>query len=106
MLTVLETNDTIHSYFYILVYSYVYALTVPTCRELQAAMVAGELPFSVAILNASLVPSLFALHVAAHKSLLADSRNALRTRSLYTEVIYNISGSKHVRHGCHHVLVG
>ena len=59
-------------------------------------MIAGDFPVETAMFNAALVPSIFALHVAAHKALVARARGALRTRSPYTELICNISGTRHV----------
>lgn len=50
-----------------------------------------------AIINAALVPDLFAVHLSAHKALQASSRASLRTRSLHAELVFGISGSKHVR---------
>lgn len=62
-------------------------------------MIAGDFPVETAMFNAALVPSVFALHVAAHKALVARARGALRTRSPYTELICNISGTRHVGRG-------
>ena len=42
------------------------------------------------------VPATFPVLAAAHKALLAQSRNSLATRTLHSELIYNYSGSKHV----------
>jgi hypothetical protein len=38
----------------------------------------------------------FAVHLAAHKSLLSQAAGALATKTLQTELIHNLSGSKHV----------
>lgn len=38
----------------------------------------------------------FPLHVAAHKALTAQARGKLATTSLHTELVFNMSGSKHV----------
>lgn len=45
----------------------------------------------------SQVPDLLIVQVAAQKALAAKSRGLLRTRSLHAELVYNLSGSKHVR---------
>lgn len=42
------------------------------------------------------VPATFPVLAAAHKALLAHSRDSLSTRTLHSELIYNYSGSKHV----------
>lgn len=41
----------------------------------------------------------FPLHVAAHKALTAQARGRLATTSLHTELVFNMSGSKHVSAG-------
>ncbi|MEW5319902.1 MAG: hypothetical protein WDW38_011017 [Sanguina aurantia] len=38
----------------------------------------------------------FPLHVAAHKALTAQARGRLATTSLHTELVFNMSGSKHI----------
>ena len=60
-------------------------------------MLAGTLSPECCLINAELVPELRVLHVAAHKALVARRRGTLRTRSLHSELIFNLSGSKHVR---------
>jgi EKC/KEOPS complex subunit CGI121/TPRKB len=42
------------------------------------------------------VPDVFPVLAAAHKSLLSKARESLTTRTLHSELVYNISGSKHV----------
>lgn len=42
------------------------------------------------------VPDLLCLQAAAAKSLTAESRVAMTTQSLHSELVYNMSGSKHV----------
>lgn len=56
----------------------------------------GTLQPEAAILNAALVPDLFAVHLAALKALQAAARGQLKTRSLHAEVVFGVSGSKHV----------
>ncbi|KAK2078549.1 hypothetical protein QBZ16_003389 [Prototheca wickerhamii] len=46
---------------------------VSNSKQLQEAMIAGDFPVETAMFNAALVPSIFALHVAAHKALIAES---------------------------------
>lgn len=59
-------------------------------------MLEGTLEYEAAIMNAAVVPSLFAVHLAAHHALLSKQRGSLRTRSLHSELVCNLSGSKHV----------
>ncbi len=56
----------------------------------------GTLRPEAALIRASMLPDLFCLHVAAHKALLAQQRGKLTTRSLHSELVFNLSGSKHV----------
>ncbi|KAE8804383.1 GDP-mannose-dependent alpha-mannosyltransferase [Hordeum vulgare] len=72
-------------------------LTMPDeCRELLDLMQSGKLEPEAAFLNASLVPDVFPVLAAAHKALLSKSREALTTRTLHSELVYNCSGSKHI----------
>ncbi|XP_052311789.1 uncharacterized protein LOC18102110 [Populus trichocarpa] len=63
--------------------------------ELLDSMQAGKLEPEVAFLNASLIPDVFPLLAAAHKTLIA-SRDSLATRTFHSELVYNYSGSKHI----------
>ena len=47
-------------------------------------------------MNAAVVPDLFPLRVAAHRALASLVGGALRTRSIHTELVFNLSGSRHV----------
>lgn len=69
---------------------------VTNSRELLQAVQSGSLEPDFALFNASLVPDIFPLLVAAHKTLLALARSSLVTRTLHSELIYNFSGSKHI----------
>ncbi|XP_008800781.1 EKC/KEOPS complex subunit TPRKB [Phoenix dactylifera] len=69
---------------------------VTNSKELLDAMRAGRLEPEVALLNASLIPDVFPVLAAAHKALLAKSRESLSTRTLHSELVYNYSGSKHI----------
>ncbi|KAF2297783.1 hypothetical protein GH714_002805 [Hevea brasiliensis] len=64
--------------------------------ELLDSMQAGTLEPEVALLNASLIPDVFPVLAAAHKTLTAKSRDSLTTRTLHSELVYNYSGSKHI----------
>ncbi|MBA0822639.1 hypothetical protein Goarm_019427 [Gossypium armourianum] len=59
-------------------------------------MQAGTLDPEVAFLNASLIPDVFPVLAAAHKTLISKSRESLTTRTLHSELVYNYSGSKHI----------
>ncbi|ERN09775.1 hypothetical protein AMTRI_Chr08g159570 [Amborella trichopoda] len=65
-------------------------------KELLESMQAGTLEPEVAFLNASLIPDVFPVLAAAHKTILAKSRDMLTTRTLHSELVYNYSGSKHI----------
>ncbi|XWS68018.1 hypothetical protein CRYUN_Cryun04dG0054300 [Craigia yunnanensis] len=56
----------------------------------------GKLDPEIAFLNASLIPDVFPVLAAAHKTLIAKSRESLTTRTLRSELVYDYSGSKHV----------
>ncbi|PIN06057.1 Cell growth regulatory protein CGR11 [Handroanthus impetiginosus] len=42
------------------------------------------------------IPDVFPVLAAAHRTLIAKSRESLTTRSLHSELVYNYSGSKHI----------
>ncbi|KAH0977575.1 hypothetical protein GBA52_027294 [Prunus armeniaca] len=69
---------------------------VTNSKELLDSMQSGTLDPEVAFLNASLIPDVFPLLAAAHKTLVAKSRESLTTRTLHSELVYNYSGSKHI----------
>jgi len=47
------------------------------------------------------IPDIFPVLAAAHKTLVAKSRDTLTTRTLHSELVYNYSGSKHVIMYCY-----
>ncbi|XP_048128922.1 EKC/KEOPS complex subunit Tprkb isoform X1 [Rhodamnia argentea] len=69
---------------------------VTNSKELLDSMQAGTLEPEVALLNALLIPDIFPVLAAAHKTLLSNSRGSLTTRTLHSELVYNYSGSKHI----------
>ncbi|KAK7325307.1 hypothetical protein VNO77_29467 [Canavalia gladiata] len=69
---------------------------VTNSKELLESMQAGTLEPEVAFLNALLIPDIFPFLAAAHKTLVAKSRDSLTTRTLHSELVYNYSGSKHI----------
>ncbi|PIN10396.1 Cell growth regulatory protein CGR11 [Handroanthus impetiginosus] len=69
---------------------------VTNSKELLDLMQAGTLEPELALLNASLIPDVFPLLAAAHKTLISKSQGSLTTRTLHSELVYNYSGSKHI----------
>lgn len=69
---------------------------VSNSRELLGSIQAGTLEPEVALLNASLIPNVFPVLAAAYNALIANSRATLTTRTLYSELVFNYSGSKHI----------
>ncbi|XP_059647789.1 uncharacterized protein LOC132294079 [Cornus florida] len=69
---------------------------VTNSKELLDSMQAGTLEPEVAFLNASLIPDVFPVLAASHKTILSKSRESLKTRTLHSELVYNYSGSKHI----------
>ncbi|KAL9415148.1 hypothetical protein AB3S75_043426 [Citrus x aurantiifolia] len=69
---------------------------VTNSKELLDSMQGGTLEPEAAFLNASLIPDVFPVLAAAHKTLIAKSRESLTTRTPHSELVYNYSGSKHI----------
>ncbi|XP_010107944.2 EKC/KEOPS complex subunit Tprkb isoform X1 [Morus notabilis] len=69
---------------------------VTNSKELLESMQARTLEPEVAFLNASLIPDVFPVLAAAHKTLVSKLRESLTTRTLHSELVYNYSGSKHI----------
>ncbi|KAK4269503.1 hypothetical protein QN277_022652 [Acacia crassicarpa] len=69
---------------------------VTNSKELLEGMQTATLEPEVAFLNALLIPDIFPVLAAAHKTLVAKSRDSLTTRTLHAELVYNYSGSKHI----------
>lgn len=59
----------------------------------------GALDPEAAVIDATLLPDLLVLHASAHKALKAQQRGTLRTKTVHTELVFGLSGSKHVS-GC------
>lgn len=86
---------------------------VSNASELKEQVLKGLFKPECSLINASLVPDALVLRAAAHKAAAAQQRGALRTRSVHAELVFNLSGSKHIgetlgRYGigpdCRHVL--
>eukprot|EP00240_Pyramimonas_obovata_P007390 CAMPEP_0118935438 /NCGR_PEP_ID=MMETSP1169-20130426/15644_1 /TAXON_ID=36882 /ORGANISM="Pyramimonas obovata, Strain CCMP722" /LENGTH=173 /DNA_ID=CAMNT_0006878479 /DNA_START=94 /DNA_END=615 /DNA_ORIENTATION=+ len=77
-------------------------LTVLTFKDvtnsgvLLKQIIAGNLGVEASFFNASLIPDITPIIAAANKALFAESRGKLVTRTLYSEIIFNVSGSKHI----------
>ncbi|CAI8611775.1 unnamed protein product [Vicia faba] len=71
-------------------------IDVSNSKELLESMQAGTLEPEVAFLNASLIPDIFPVLAAAHKTLVTKSHDSFITRTLHSELVYNYSGSKHI----------
>ncbi|KAE8679986.1 protein CYPRO4-like [Hibiscus syriacus] len=56
-------------------------------KELLDSMQAGTLNHEVAFLNASLIPDVFPVLAATHKTLISKSRESLTTRTLHSNSI-------------------
>ncbi|XP_050228747.1 uncharacterized protein LOC126677969 [Mercurialis annua] len=71
-------------------------IDVTNSKDLLESMQAGTMEPEVALVNASLIPDVFPVLAAAHKTLIAKSRDSLTTKTLHSELVYNCSGSKHI----------
>ncbi|CAJ2661464.1 unnamed protein product [Trifolium pratense] len=91
MKVMMNVNGTSSSSLYLALYT-----DVTNSKELLETMQAGTLDPELAFLNASLIPDIFPLLAAAHKTLVLKSRDSLTTRTLHSELVYNYSGSKHI----------
>lgn len=72
---------------------------VTNAGEIHAKLLDRSLEPELALINPSKVQSVFALHLAAHKSVAAHEREALATHTLHSEVVFNLSGLKHITEG-------
>ena len=62
--------------------------------EIRGKLMKGQI--DATIMNAELIPDLFQIYVAANKACLSDSYGKKLTRTIHTEVLYNLSPSKSV----------
>ena len=72
---------------------------VTNAKDVLDKLLARTLEPEVALVNPRPIQSLFALRLAAHKALASRERNALTTRTLHSELVYNLSASKHITEG-------
>ncbi|GIL43906.1 hypothetical protein Vafri_1493 [Volvox africanus] len=64
-------------------------------KAVRAAIRDSSMP-EFAYINAAVVVDPFLVHLAGYRALTAESSGRLNTKSLHTELIYDISGTKHV----------
>ena len=69
---------------------------VSNSAELQQQLTEGALDPACALFNASLVPSVFTVLQAAAKAAHSSDRQSLRTRSVHSEIVFNLAGSRHI----------
>eukprot|EP00798_Chlamydomonas_sp_ICE-L_P028840 gene28840-32029_t len=69
---------------------------VKNVKDIRAKLIAGELTPDFAFLHAPAISDLFSIHVGAHKALTGETRGTMSARSLHAELIFCISGSKHI----------
>ncbi|XP_071450688.1 EKC/KEOPS complex subunit TPRKB-like [Hetaerina americana] len=67
---------------------------VRNAKQLKEMVVAGEL--KCCMIKPSLILDPFQVAVAAHKAVLNENDQRMTTRSVFTEVIYNLSVSKNI----------
>jgi len=68
---------------------------VTNAEEILSKLLAGEL--NAALINPTMVYSLYVLQIAAHKALFSESYNSLATKSIHSELVYNLSGSRNMK---------
>ncbi|GFR39867.1 hypothetical protein Agub_g367 [Astrephomene gubernaculifera] len=68
---------------------------VKNAKEVRATIADASKP-EFAYMNASLIVDPFVVQLAAQRALAAESAGRLVTKSLHTELLYGISGTKHV----------
>lgn len=56
----------------------------------------GALDHDLALMNAVVVPDVFPLQLAAYRALHAQHAGRLQSRSLHSELVFGLSGSKHI----------
>lgn len=68
---------------------------VENTSEARKLLFSGDLPDTL-LVKACLIPSPLVVAVAANKSALAQQRGNMRTRSVQTETLFNLSSSKNI----------
>lgn len=71
---------------------------VTNAEELGQLIVGGKVPVRTSLVNAKLVPALLPLYVAGDKTLRSlKTDKGIVTRTLGSELVYNLAASKHIR---------
>lgn len=66
-------------------------------REIRQLVLSAQVNPEFAFINAAALAGLLPLRLAAHKALTYAARGRLVSKTLHSELVYNLSGSKHVR---------
>ncbi|KAI8465262.1 MAG: kinase binding protein CGI-121-domain-containing protein [Monoraphidium minutum] len=69
---------------------------VKNSKELRQKVIAAEVEPEFAFINAAAVLALLPLQLAAHKALAFQRRGKLVTKTLHSELVFNLSGSRHI----------
>ena len=69
--------------------------SVENAKEVRKSLMSGGLPDTL-LVKSSLIPSPLVVAVAANKADLARKRGNMKTRSVQTETLYNLSSSKNI----------
>ncbi|KIZ06780.1 hypothetical protein MNEG_1170 [Monoraphidium neglectum] len=69
---------------------------VTNSKEIQEKVIKAQIEPEFAFVNAAAVLGLLPLRLAAHKAATYDRRGRLVCKSLHAELVFNLSGSKHV----------
>jgi len=74
-----------------------YFADVSNAEDLGAYIISGKCPERTSLINARLIPGLMALYAAGDKTLRAlGTDKGIATRTMGSELVYNLSGSKHI----------
>eukprot|EP00212_Chloropicon_laureae_P002220 CAMPEP_0197489234 /NCGR_PEP_ID=MMETSP1311-20131121/4071_1 /TAXON_ID=464262 /ORGANISM="Genus nov. species nov., Strain RCC856" /LENGTH=186 /DNA_ID=CAMNT_0043033503 /DNA_START=108 /DNA_END=668 /DNA_ORIENTATION=- len=74
-----------------------YFADVSNAEDLGAYIISGKCPERTSLINARLIPGLMALYAAGDKTLRAlGTEKGIATRTMGSELVYNLSGSKHI----------
>jgi len=79
-------------------------INVTNCKEIREKVIGGKL--NCVLIKPSLVPSCLVVATAAAKACLAKSRSLMRTRSINTEILFNLSSSTNITESLNKFGVG
>ncbi|KAK3272071.1 hypothetical protein CYMTET_19614 [Cymbomonas tetramitiformis] len=69
---------------------------VSNCGDIHDALLSGELQPEAAYVNAGLTPSIHSILAAANIALISKSRGKLTTKTVHSELVFNLAGSTHI----------